>query len=69
MSMKEVLNDHSEKLTICPVADDIEWFRKRPNGAGNRVYSTLKKEGYPDGWMVLCIDCYHTRRDKLLDRR
>lgn len=49
-----------------PVADDIEWYRKRPNGAGQRVYSMLKKEGYPDGWQVLCLVCYRERRDKLL---
>ena len=46
----------SEELTVCPVADDIEWYRKRPNGAGQRVYSMLEKEGYPDGWQVIMHD-------------
>jgi hypothetical protein len=36
-----------------PRRDDIASYRKRPNGADQRVYSMLEKEGYPDGWEVL----------------
>ena len=58
----------SEELTVCPVADDIEWYRKRPNGTGQRVYSMLEKEGYHNGWQVLCMECYRERRDKFLSK-
>ena len=56
------------ELTVCPVADDIEWYQKRPNGADQRVYSMLEKEGYADGWQVLCMECYRERRDKFLSK-
>ncbi|MGA3360324.1 MAG: hypothetical protein ABSC87_08990 [Halobacteriota archaeon] len=58
----------SEELTVCPVADDTERYQKRPNGASQRVYSVLEKEGYPDGWQVLCMVCYRERRDQLLSK-
>jgi hypothetical protein len=57
-----------DNLTVCPIAEDTRWYKWRPNGAGERDYRMLKKEGYPSGWMVLCMDCYRKRREEVLSK-
>ncbi len=58
--------EHVDKLTVCPTVDDAEWFKHRPNGAGIAVYNKLVKAGFPEGWTVLCLNCYRKRRDEIL---
>jgi hypothetical protein len=39
---------------------------KRDQGYGSALYRWLKREGYPRGFQVLCMNCNWHKRDKLM---
>lgn len=39
-----------------------EWRRKTGRG-GTSFYTWLKKQGYPEGYMTLCMNCQWVKRD------
>ena len=47
----------SKFLTIDHINNDGAEARQKGEGTGRRLYSKLKRLGYPPGYQVLCFNC------------
>ena len=53
--------DNRAFLTIDHINNDGSSHRKLTKGSGSKTYAWLYKNGFPEGYQVLCFNCNHAK--------